>query len=167
MKEQLRGPIMSRSPAVDPGSCPKRFQSRDMRPGHREARTSRAHLITVVDLKQGLDSFGWWNNFLPGGQGGGGVAERGSFGRAFVNVLCLIVVCLQRLAQGLEMLGTGFCLDRCHSHTIAVIVIVKVTVTISVTVTVTVTVRFWTIVITTTTLQQFFFPPQMLPGFLV
>ena len=55
-------------------------------------------------------------------QGGGGgqflrgVAKRGSFGRAFVNFLCLLVVCLQPVTQGLVMLGIAFCLDRCHSN---------------------------------------------------
>ena len=45
---------------------------------------------------------------------GGGFAEMGSFGRAFVKVLCLLSVCLQHVTQGLAMLQIGFCLDRCH-----------------------------------------------------
>ena len=51
--------------------------------------------------------------FLGAG-GGEGVAERGSFGRAFVKVLCLLVLCLRHVTQGLP--GIRICVDRCHSH---------------------------------------------------
>ena len=68
---------------------------------------------------------GWHKALVVGSVGGmggwrppnllGGFAERGSFGWASIKVLSLLVVCLQHVTQGFEMLGIGFCLDRCHS----------------------------------------------------
>ena len=48
-------------------------------------------------------------NFWPVWGGGGGWEEGG--GWAFVEVPCLLVVCLQHVTQGLEMLGLGFCFE--------------------------------------------------------
>ena len=80
-----------------------------------------AHALTPCVMASARDG-GW------GGGGSislvGGATERGSFGRAVVKALCLPVACLQRVTQGLGLLGIGRSVDRCHSRTIAVIVFV-------------------------------------------
>ena len=70
--------------------------------------------IPVIHLLSGCScDYARGKNFCRGGrgflaEGGGGFAKRGSLGRAFVKVLCLLVVCLQHVTQGREMLGFGF-----------------------------------------------------------